>query len=471
VSNSLFCSGRVTACIALVLLAGCTTFSVDGGFDDVESAARQRLGADLALGRPDRDEPRTASLVKERLTKPLDVDDAVQIALLNNPGLKAFYAELGIAEAELVQAGRIGNPRFTYLRTSHGDQRSIEWSLTFPIIDLLTMPLRTRIEAQRFAQAKLELARRVIEVASETRRAWYQTVAADETTRYLQQVKESAEAGAELARRMARAGNMSRLAQMREQVFYAEVVAQLARARHAALSEREHLTRLMGLYGEDVRFTLPERLPDLPQSARKVEDAEATAVTQRLDILVAKRDTEGLAASLGLTRATRFINVLEVGPAATKEDPEPWKRGFEISVDVPLFDWGSARIAKAEAQYMRAVNRVAEIAVNARSEVRESYSAYATAFDTARHYRDEIVPLRKKISDENVLRYSGMLISVFELLADAREQVASVNAYIESLRDYWVADANLQTALTGGSPGTMERSAAAIMTANPRRGH
>ncbi len=104
--------------------------------------------------------------------------------------------------------------------------------------------------------------------------------------------------------------------------------------------------------------------------------------------------------------------------------------------------------------YMQSVNRTAQVAVNARSEVRESYSAYRTAYDLARHYRDEVVPLRKRISDENLLRYNGMLASVFELLADSRDQIASVTGAVEALRDYWIAETNLQSALTGRSPGS-----------------
>jgi outer membrane protein TolC len=243
--------------------------------------------------------------VQRLLAKELTVGDAVQIALLNNPGLQASYAELGIAEADLVQAGRVGNPRSSYLRTSHGGERKLEWALTFPIIDLLTIPLRTKIEDRRFALAKLDAGRRVLEVAAETRRTWYQAVAAQETARYAGQVKDAAEAAAELARRMGRAGNVPKITEMREQVFYAEAVAQLARARHAATAERERLTRLMGLYGDDVRFKLPERLPDLPASPPELKDAEQTAVAQRLDIQAARRESEGLAESLGLTRLQR----------------------------------------------------------------------------------------------------------------------------------------------------------------------
>ena len=449
---------RIAVALGLLLLGGCATFSPDGGFGAVESVAKDRLKKDVTWVRADSDAESVQAAVKKMLASPLSTDDAVQIALINNSGLQATYAELGIAEADLVQAGRMTNPHFAYLRTRDGDERKLEWALTFPIIDLLTIPLRTKIEGRRFEEVKLAVAGRVVETAIETRTAYVQAVSAEETVRYMEQVKTTVEASAELARRMARAGNFSRLAYLREQVFYAEVIAQLARAKHAATAERERLTRLMGLYGEDTAFKLPERLPDLPATLPEMKDLEATALTQRLDVQAAKRETESVAASLGLTKATRFINVLEAGPARTFEAPGPWKRGFEFSLQVPLFDWGGARVAKAEAIYMQAVNRLAETAVNARSQVREAYSAYRTAYDTAKHYREEIVPLRKKISDENQLRYNGMLVSVFELLADAREQVASVNASISALRDYWLAEGDLQASLNG-TPGILSGGA------------
>jgi outer membrane protein TolC len=236
-------------------------------------------------------------------------------------------------------------------------------------------------------------------------------------------------------------------------VFYAEATAQLARARQAGLAERERLTRLLGLWGEDIAFSLPERLPDPPQAPREIADIEAQALKQRLDVQGAMQEAEAVAAALGLTRVTGFVSVLEVGYRHNSATGEERQTGYEIELRLPIFDWGGAGSARAEHTYMQAVNRAADIAVRARSEVRETYADYRTALDLAKHYRDEIVPLRKRISEENLVRYNGMLISVFELLADARQQVASVNAYIEALRDFWLADATLQLAMTGKSPG------------------
>ena len=167
---------------------------------------------------------------------------------------------------------------------------------------------------------------------------------------------------------------------------------------------------------------------------------------------------ESLATSLGLSKTTRFINVLEASYKTKSDTGLPLKKGYEVSVELPLFDWTGAKVARAEYIYMQGVDRAAEVAINARSEVREAYAAYRTAYDVARHYRDEVVPLRKQISDENQLRYNGMLVSVFELLADAREQVSAVNASIEALRDFWLAETDLQMAMTGSS-GALNRAA------------
>jgi outer membrane protein TolC len=458
----------IRALFVALALGGCATLSEDGGFADVQQLAGERLGTKVQLARAGNDGDAIAAQVQALLAKPLGVDDAVQIALLNNPGLQASYASLGIAEADLVQAGRLRNPSFDYLNTWHGSDRKLEWTLLFPIIDLATLPLRTKAAGRGFDRAKLEGARATVALAAGTRRAYFQAVAAQETARYAEQVKDAADASAELARRMARAGNFPKLTQMREQAFYAEAVAQLARARQSAVAERERLTRLMGLHGDE-RFVLPDRLPDLPAAPAEQGDAETVAMRQRLDVLAAQRETEAVAESLGLVKATRVINLFDLGPARTREGDEPWKTGFALVIEIPLFDWGSAKVARAEAVYMQSVQRVAETAVNARSEVRETYSAYTTAYGTARHYRDEIVPLRKRISEEQLLRYNGMLISVFELLADAREQVAAVNAAIDAARDFWVAEADLQAALAGAGEPRPAGARPATMTAAPAR--
>jgi outer membrane protein TolC len=274
-------------------------------------------------------------------------------------------------------------------------------------------------------------------------------VAAAQGVAFADQVRLAAEASSELAERMSRAGNWSKLDQARQRAFYADAVTELARARHEATAAREALTRLLGVWGAQQDYRLPDRLPDLPAQATAMQDAEARALAQRLDVLAARRDAEATASALGLTQATRFINVFDVGYTNTSKSGAPRENGYEVSLELPLFDWGTAARARAEAVYMQSVQRTADTAIRARSQVREAYSAYRTTYDIARHYRDEVVPLRKKISDEVLLRYNGMLASTFELLADAREQLASVNGAIAAQRDFWIAESRLQSAMNG----------------------
>ena len=451
------------AALALFVLGGCATVSNDAGFGPVEQTAKDRLGKDVKWARSDADRDEIDKRVAKLLEQPLSADDAVQIALLNNKGLQASFSELGISEADRVQAGRLPNPGFSFGRLTQGSSVEIDRSIQFNLARLLMLPTINQIESRRFEQTRGAVALSVLSLASETRKAYYLAVAADETGRYMLQVQTAAEAGAELARCQTQAGNWNKLQQAREQSFYADAALNQARSQLVITVARERLTRLMGLWGQQTQFRLPERLPDLPKAPNDLPDIEQTAMAQRMDVQAAKLGTEQVAKNLGLTRATRFINVLEAGAVRNSYNDAPTQRGYTISVELPLFDWGSARVAKAEAVYMQAVNRTAETAVNARSEVRGAYTNYRTSYDIARHFRDEIVPLQRRISEENQLRYNGMLIGVFELLADARSQITSVNGYIEALRDFWLAQADLDMALIG-TP-SMTTTPAASMSA------
>jgi len=219
------------------------------------------------------------------------------------------------------------------------------------------------------------------------------------------------------------------------------------------VAERERLVRALGLSGPQLDFKLPDRLPELPPQSLAPQNAEQTAMDQRLDVRMARRSAQTLADALGLTRTTRFINTLNAGYQNKSASGDALAQGYTIELELPLFDFGGTGLARAEASYRQAVQQASAVALNAQSEVREAYAAYRSSFELARHYRDEVLPLARRISDENMLRYNAMLSSVFELLADARAQITSVSGAIEALRDFWIADTDLQTAMTGGAPG------------------
>ncbi len=456
---------------AALFLTGCASFSEDGGFGKVSDLTKERTGQSASWQRSAVETDTATARVAELLKQPLTADSAVEIALLNNRDLQASYSELGIAESDLVRAGRLANPAFSFGRLSGGGAVEIDRAVLFNVLGLFTMPLARHVEQRRFEQTQLQVAYETVGVAGEARKAFFDAVTAQQLVGYFGQVKEAADASNELAKRMTAAGNFNKLAQMREQSFYSDATAQLAKAQHQVVAARERLTRVLALGGNQLDFSLPERLPDLPSAPAEPKDAEQAAMDKRLDVLMAKRATDSTAKSLGLMKTTRFVNVLNVGYQNQSNTGESRKNGYEIELELPLFDFGSARVARAEATYMQSVNRTAQVAINARSEVRESYSAYRTAYDLAKHYRDEVVPLRKRISDENLLRYNGMLASVFELLADSKDQISSVIGAVEALRDYWVAEMNLQTALTGRSPSSAPTMGPSTAAASAQPAH
>jgi len=446
------------AAVAVVVLGGCASLSPDGGLSDVQGLVAGKTGpvdARLSTGDKSKDAP---AVVADLLKQPVTAESAVRIALLNNPGMQGSLATLGVSDALRVQAGRLPNPHFSIGRFRMGDEVEIERLLSFNLIGLLTLPWKAQWQNQQHELAKLQAAQDVIRLAADTRKAWIMAVAAAQSASYMQDVKEAAEAGGELARRMARVGNWSRLRQAREQVTLNDATAQLARSQQAAFSAREKLNRLMGLWGTQTNYRLAERLPDLPKDVEQIADVEARALRERLDVRSAMAESSYVAGQLGFNKVTGYLDGLTLSAtrtsvfdnaAQTKES----QRGVELELPLPIFDWGGARNARSRAMYMQSAARVQSVAVNARSEAREAYFGYRTAYDLARHYRDEVVPLRKFIGDEMVLRFNGMLASAWDLLADSRAQVMAVNSTIEAQRDFWLAETDMQTALTGTSPG------------------
>ncbi|WP_269531406.1 TolC family protein [Chitinimonas sp. BJYL2] len=447
----------------LMVLAACASSNPAGSIDAVSQLTQAQTGMPLRLVSDAEGQAARQAAVRELLAKPVDAAAAVKLAMLNNRSVQISLAGLGVAQAELAQAGRIENPTFSFARVRSGDEVEYERAFKIDLLGVLFIPWRQGMASQQLDRAKLQAASDITRLALDTRKAWVNAVATRQSEQYLADVNEAAEASAMLAKRMLEAGNFSRLAYTREQAYYADASAQLARARQASVVAREALTRLLGLSGQEAAaLVLPERLPDLPVAPKPFAGSVQAAVSLRHDLQMARFELDALARSLGLSRATRLVNALEVSYLRSDSNEGHRARGYELELQIPLFDWGDAKVARAEAIYLGAVNKAADIGIRAESELRSSYHGYRTHYDLARHYRDQVVPLRKAIAEENVLRYNGMLIGVFELLADAREQVGSVNAYLAALKAFWEADADLEMAITAGSPpaaGSMELAA------------
>jgi outer membrane protein TolC len=467
---------RLAAFAASLLVSACAGVSPDGGMNVPARLASHTLGSEVVHVRSEDDASRVRAQLASLLKKPLTEHSAVQIALLNNRGLQAAYDELGIADATRLQQSLPPNPSLSLTRIAGPAETEIDRQIVAGILSLATLPMRTEIAADRFRQAQIAAALETLRVAADARRDFTRAVAAREMVGLLEQANAAAATTAQLAKRLGASGAMNKLDQARELAFQAELATQLASARQRADSERERLIRTLGLWGSDLEFKLPSRLPALPERPLSLPQVEQDAVSRRLDLQMARIDMATLAKSYGLTKSTRFINVLDAGYAdkitRNKDSGErTHDRGFTVSLEVPIFDFGEARLREAEATYLQAVNRLAEKAVNVRSEAREAYRNYRATYDIARHYQKDVLPLRQTISDEMMLRYGAMQVDVFALLAEARQKITVNTAAVEAQRDFWLADSDLSAVIAGGGTGGVETTTATMSATSTSAGH
>lgn len=438
---------------ASLVLSGCASFKVEDALEQAnrEQSALTQGRLEIASTAAQRDARRKAA--DALLARPLTQADAVQLALANSPALQATLAQNWAEGANAAQSGRMPNPTFSFERASLLDEVEFNRRLSFNLVDLLTLPWRAERAQQGMAAVRLQLVADVVDQITLVRQAWVKAVAAQQSYGYAGQVNDAAQAGAELARRMQVAGNFSKTDRARQQAFSAESFTQLALAENEVTATREALVRALGLDAlQATQLKLPARLPDLPTEPI-APDVAAKATTERLDIRMARAAYDNQARAQGLETLNSLIDV-EVGIRRdtvfdNAASTQAARQGYDFSFKLPVFDGGGAQRDAISAQTLAAANRLEATTRNAASSLRESYAAYRNAHGIARYYRDELLPLRKTIAEESVLRYNGMFISVFDLLADTREQINGVIAAIAADKQFWLADAALQATLVG----------------------
>jgi len=444
---------------AVLLLSACAEFTPDGGMAPVASAARERLGAEPVKIASGEDAERTRQQVQEFLREPVSADVAVRIALINNRDLQAAYNELGLAEAASVGASIPPNPRFAIARIAGAGIVEWEMRLAADILSLATLPARRDIARMGFAQAQQAAIGATFRAALEARRAWIAAVAARQVAREIAEARAAAAATADLMRRLGETGAATELEQARTGAALAETGAQLARARLAERAAQERLVRALGLWDQAATLRLPDRLPPLPRQPNRAENVEAEAIAQRADLAMARLEVAQAARGLDLTQATRFVSALELaglGKVENDNGTQVNRGGPELEIELPIFDGGEVKLRRETETYMRAVNRLTAKAVAVRSEARAAREAYLGAHAIAAQYQRSVLPLRRIVARETLLRYNGMLADVFDLLTEARERVAARIAATEAQRDFFLAEADLRAAIIGGGAGSTE---------------
>jgi cobalt-zinc-cadmium efflux system outer membrane protein len=435
-------------------LTACASVNLDAGFSDVSTTVEQRSAARIAWNQGielDRD---AAERFRSLLQRTLTPDDAVQIALLNNRDLQAMYSDLGVAQADLVQAGLLRNPILDAAVLFHlGPIRpDVQLGVVFSVLDALYVPLRKRVVAAQFEEAKLRVTGAVLDFVLDVRHAFYAHQANEQLLGLRRTIAQSLDASFDATRRLHEAGNITDLDLARDRAAMERSKLALRSAEVSVRQSRERLNTLMGLSGRDTEWTVEERLPDVPADPLPVAEVERHAVMRSIDLEQARQRIVATGQRLGYERATALIPSMEIGANAEKESDEPWGVGPSVAVPIPIFDQGQGRIARATAEMRRAQHEYHALAVRIRAASRALVERARGAGDRARYVRDIVLPLQARIVSEAQLQYNAMQVGIFDLLRDRQQQIETAVEYVEVLREYWVARADLLHLLSGRLP-------------------
>jgi outer membrane protein, heavy metal efflux system len=451
-TKSIFCLAALP-----LLVAGCASTNPKAALDDVDKTVLARTGQQISGLSND--------VVDVLLQTNLTAQSAVTIALLDNKSLQAEFGEIGISQADVAQASRLHNIQLFGSWRIPNQPPSIvdsEYSAAADFLDLLTMPARKIIAARNLEQTKLEVADKVLQLADDAQTAFYDLQAQLELTNRLATITEVNDAAADFAQRQYNAGNINDLELHNQQASAAQSHLDLMQAQAAAQTKRERLNRLLGLSGGQINWQIADELPSLPEKELTLTNLESLAVNQRLDLAATRALTESLAAALKLKKHTRFIPGVTLG-LDTERSPDGQRvTGPTLGLELPLFDQGQPAVAKLTAEYRQARDNYDAMAVNVRSEVRQSRDALLAARAATEFSGNHLLPLQAKILHETLLQYNAMQKSSYDLLLAKQREQTAVQEYVASLRDYWIARAELERAVGGRLTGETDSSTSSM---------
>jgi cobalt-zinc-cadmium efflux system outer membrane protein len=440
-------------------MAGCAQVPKEAGFNDVKDLVGQRVDYNLRWNQETEADREIEKAIKELFQNELTPDTAVQIALLNNPNLQAVYEDLGITQADVVEAGLLENPvLFGQARFPDKSEESTnyEFGVTQNFLNILMMPARKKLSTIRFEQVKLHVADKVIQLATEVQKSYFSAIGAKQIRNMRNEITVAAGNAFELAQRLHSAGNISDLELVTENAHFEQMRLELASSEVALLDAREQLTRLMGLWGHQTDWTLPEQLPDIPADEIALDHLESTAIENRLDLAAEKKGVEALAQALGITIDWRWVGQIEVGVSTERETDRTWVTGPALAIELPIFNQRQADIARLEAQLRRSQKRLTAQAIEIRSEIRSLRNHLVMQRNLIDHYRRTVLPLRERIVDLTLKNYNYMLMGAFDLLMAKQQEYESYQKYLEAVRDYWIIRADMQRSLGGRLPTHMQ---------------
>lgn len=457
------------AALAALSLVACASVPADLG--------RAELAASLASRGQPLPGGDTGQLSSRLLAQPLTPDHAITLALIHSPTVRQTTAQLGFAAADVYDAARIANPVLSASRLTSNDPAAVSAQIGLGIAlsftDLLFLPARSRYAKAQFEAARQQVGSATLQLASEVEAAWYALAGAEQSASLRERVARAAQASADLAERYFAAGNINRRELALEIAAASQAQLSALTARAEVERARSALNRLMGLPAAQDQWQLAGGLPAPLATEDDLDVLLRLASDSRLDLAAAKGNAEAIASAYGLERRTRLLGPIELSYERERETDGSRLIGPGVSVALPLFDWGSGRVTRARAQLDAAEAELAAKELDASNEVKAAHAAVRSAKAMVERYRDGLIPQREAVVEQMQLEVNFMLVGVFELLAAKQQQYDAYAGYLDAVRDYWLARAELTRAVGRKLPSSNQAAPATLdaeALATPRGG-
>jgi cobalt-zinc-cadmium efflux system outer membrane protein len=460
------------ALVALgLLLPACASTSAAPAFRDTAQLVLARTGRRISWNQGGLADEAVAQRVRDLLGRDLSVDAAIQIALLNNKDLQALYEDLSIAQADLVQAGLLQNPTLSGAVTVPIAGAAVETGFDVGVVQdflgLFLLSARKKVAGAELEATKLRVGDAVLRTTFDVQGAYYTLVSAQQVLGMRRIVLDAGDAAVALAEAQHVAGNISDLDLANEQALYEQMRTDVKRSEADVVVAREALTRLLGLWGVEIAFHAPSQLPDPPAVEAPLDRLEAIAIGRRLDLASAHQETEALRHAASTARDFRFLGSPGAG-VSFERSPEHYSAVTPTaSLQLPIFDQNQAVVARLEARERQARARETALAVDIRSEVRAAGARLVAMRDVVDRYGRIVVPLRERLVALSLEQYGAMLIGAPQVLTARQNEVNARREFIEAIRDYWLARADLERALGSALPGGAATTTAPAPGATP----
>ena len=422
-------------------------------FDPVAGEVQRRVGVSVTW----REDGRTNAAIDALLAKPIDAATAVRIALAKNRRLQASYDELGIAGSEIAAATVLPPLSVDIDRKfgTGGSSGETEAEAVQDVLELFQIGQRRGAALSQLTAARARAVAATVRLASKVAQAFDDLLAAQQDEELVKTAFAAAEASADLVERQHAAGNTTDLALEREREQRERMRVEVMRAGLAVTERRAQLARLLGL-SERREIIAAGRLLDPPAEAPKLDDLDAAATSASLESAALRADADAAAARHRYAVVRAFLPELGLGVSAAERESQPWEVGPTVRFGIPLFNQQQGPRARARAEEKRARDELAATASELTAESEAARARVLVAFDEVKQLRDVVMPMRTRILQQTVLQYNAMNASTFELLTARRDMVDAGRQYIDALRRYWRAIADVEALRRGAGLATQQ---------------